>query len=106
MLVSIVAPVRKKPTSNVERILAAEGLRPPSGLSAYMEGEESVKKVSKEGSERKGGSGESGGWGSWKPRECRVLSGTLVAVRSVWKRITHVLGFSSAEVIDAFSEHL
>ena len=74
MLVSIVAPVRKKPTSNVERILAAEGLRPPSGLSAHMEGEESVKKVSKEGSERKGGSGESGGWGSWKPRECRVLS--------------------------------
>ena len=84
MLVSIVAPVRKKPTSNVERILAAEGLRPPSGLSAHMEGEESVKKVSKEGSERKGGSGESedGGLGSqesrvlsWDTRSCQVSLG-------------------------------
>lgn len=72
MLVSIVAPVRKKPTSNVERILAPERPRPPSGLSAHVEGEESVK-VSTEGCERKGGSGESedGGLGS---QESRVLS--------------------------------
>ena len=46
---------------------------------------------------------EDGGLGSQESIECSA--GTLVAVRSVWKRITHVLGFSSAEVIDAFSEH-
>lgn len=61
MLVSTVVPVRKKPPSNVERILAPKGLRPPSGLSVHVEGEESVKKISKEGCERKAGRGESGG---------------------------------------------
>ena len=46
---------------------------------------------------------EDGGLESQESVECSA--GTLVAVRSVWERITHVLGFNNAEVIDAFSEH-
>ena len=38
-------------------------------------------------------------------RRVECSAGTLVSVRSVWKRITHVLGFGNAEVMDAFSEH-
>lgn len=43
--------------------------------------------------------------GVLEAKRVECSAGTLVAVRSVWKRITHVLGFSNAEVIDAFSEH-
>lgn len=46
-------------------------------------------KVSTEGCERKGGSGESedGGLGS---QESECSAGTLVAVRSVWERGSHM----------------